>query len=616
MNEHLEPPELVAGIEFSGWGIREDVQDIGHEPVEIENLSGHQGSLGELPATAICGNDITSSCLYVSALCTLQAGVLAPLALALVAVVLYLFRKVYAEVGTALPLNGGAYNVLLNTTSKSLASLAACLTILSYIATAVLSANEAMHYAHHLWTGLAIIPATIALLGFFAALNIIGITESATVATGIFLFHMTTLTLLVIASGITALGDPAILIQNWKSPTPHNFLMAIFFGFSAAMLGISGFESSANFIEEQKPGVFPKTLRNMWFAVGFFNPIISFLSLALLPLAFIAQNQQAMLAEMGAKSALPFLAHVVSVDAVLVLSGAVLTSFVGVTGLIRRMSLDRCLPQRLLAENKWRGTNHWIILSFFALCCSILLATQGDVAALAGVYTLSFLGVMALFALGNMLLKVKRNRLPREERASWPAVLVAFAATLLGLVGNVVMSPEYISVFFIYFSATAFVVALMLLRTTLLRSLLFTFRALASQSPKLGTWVVKACNRQLAIFESLEVIYFTRGDHIANLNRAALYVLANEQTHKMLVIHVYQDKDKIPKDLAGQIETLDRIYPSLRIDFITVKGNFGPDLIERLSRRYRVAKNYMFIGTPSDRFPHNLGALGGVRLIV
>jgi len=29
------------------------------------------------------------------------------------------------------------------------------------------------------------------------------------------------------------------------------------------MLGVTGFETSANFVEEQKPGVYPRTLRNM-----------------------------------------------------------------------------------------------------------------------------------------------------------------------------------------------------------------------------------------------------------------------------------------------------------------------------------------------------------------
>ncbi len=129
-----------------------------------------RGGLTELPATAICGNDITSSCLYGSALSIIAAQQYAPLALLLVAAVLFLFRKIYGEVVGALPLNGGAYNALLNTTSKWLASLAACLTLLSYMATAVISASEAMHYAHGLWLGLPVIGATVILLALFMGL--------------------------------------------------------------------------------------------------------------------------------------------------------------------------------------------------------------------------------------------------------------------------------------------------------------------------------------------------------------------------------------------------------------------------------------------------------------
>jgi hypothetical protein len=46
---------------------------------------------------------------------------------------------------------------------------------------------------------------------------------------------------------------------------------ALFLGFSAAMLGISGFESSANFVEEEQ-GVFPKHFCNMWAIVSFSIP--------------------------------------------------------------------------------------------------------------------------------------------------------------------------------------------------------------------------------------------------------------------------------------------------------------------------------------------------------
>ena len=51
--------------------------------------------------------------------------------------------------------------------------LAAALTLLSYMATAVISASEAMHYVHELWLGLPVITATIILLAFFMFLTII-----------------------------------------------------------------------------------------------------------------------------------------------------------------------------------------------------------------------------------------------------------------------------------------------------------------------------------------------------------------------------------------------------------------------------------------------------------
>ena len=61
---------------------------------------------------------------------------------------------------------------------------------------------------------------------------------------------------------------------------------------------------------------------------------------------------------------------------------------------------------------------------------------------------------------------------------------------------------------------------------------------------------------------------------------------------------------------------MDHIYPALRIPLLVVRGEFGPALIERLSRRLGIPKNYLFIGTPSDRFAHSLDSLGGVRLIM
>ncbi len=661
--------------EFAGWGDSTLIKDFPEDVGEVKNLDQTvKHKLGVWGSTAICGNDITSSCLYVSALCAVYAGHLAPIVLLVVAVVLYMFRKVYAEVGSALPLNGGTYTVLLNTTNKKMAAAAACLTILSYVATAVISAGEAMHYAHNLYHGINIFYATVGLLGFFAFLNLIGISESAVVALGIFIFHMTTLTILVVAATIQVVGDPSLLSFNWQIPSSEGMLHALFFGFAAAMLGISGFESSANFIEEQKKGVFPKTLNNMWIAVAVFNPLISLLAIGLLPMVIIqggvpealltqlaevngvtpdllaalsqvkggvpeALAQQLngiqgipaelllqitsingvpedLLARMGNLSAGPWLKYLVSIDAVLVLSGAVLTSYVGVTGLMRRMTLDRCMPQFLLAQNKIRKTNHWIILSFCGLCISILVITGGDIKALAGVYTLSFLCVMGLFAIGYMLLKSKRSKLPRDTKASWPLVTFALLAIIIGLVGNVMMNPEYLKIFLEYFVIIGLIVAIMFLRIPLLKICLFISSSVIEKVKRFSEMIYRTIVSYLDKINGITVVYFTKGDDLATLNKAALYVLDNEQTKRLKVIHINEFIEDIPRELADYLNTIDRMYPQLRIDFVAVKGKFGPDIIDHISDVMAVPKNYMFIGTPGDEFPHRVEELGGVRLII
>lgn len=586
-------------------------------PTVPEHTTEHKhGGLGELASTAICGNDITSSCLYVSALAIVYAGRWAPVVLLMVAGVLYLFRSIYAEVVGALPLNGGAYNALLNTTSKFRASVAACLTILSYMATAVISASEAMHYAHALWPALPVIASTIVLLAAFMVLTIIGITESSRVAVGIFIAHLTSLSILLLAGiGYIAFHGLGTLTTNLATPAEGGILKALFFGFSAALLGISGFESSANFVEEQAEGVFPKTLRNMWMAVSFFNPLMALLALGLVPMATVSQHEEALLAHMGDISGGHWLSWLISIDAVFVLSGAVLTSFVGVNGLVHRMTLDRCLPQFLLKKTR-RGTTHRIIIAFFILSVSVLLITRGELKTLAGVYTISFLAVMALFGFGNILLKVKRSQLPRPTRASWAAVLLAIAAVVAGLVGNAVMNPSYVRVFLEYFIPALLVVAVMLGRIAILKTCMFFIRAcIGALIGPLHT-LTHAIHTKIQHINSQQFVFFTRGDRIANLNNAMLYVRQNEHTNRIKIVTAVHDKSEVPERLSRDLEFLDEAYPEIDIEFVVIEAEFGPELIDELSRQWGIPKNFMFIGSPGDHFIYGLAELGGVRLII
>jgi len=605
-----------------------------------QHITAHRrGGLGELASTAICGNDITSSCLYVSAIAIVYAGRWAPVCLLLVAGTLYLFRSIYAEVVGALPLNGGAYNALLNTTSKFRASLAACLTILSYMATAVISSNEAMHYLHDLWPGLPVIGATIGLLAFFMILTIIGITESAVVAVGIFVVHLGSMSLLLLF-GVVALlrAGPALLWTNLGTPDPGGLGAALMFGFAAAMLGVSGFESSANFVEEQRPDVFPKTLRNMWLAVTVLNPGMAILALALVPVADVGGlYETTLLSHMGEVSAGRWLSLVIGVDAVLVLSGATLTSYVGVTGLIERMTLDRCLPQFLLRKSR-RGTSHRIILAFFGLAVSVLLITAGELQSLAAVYTLAFLSVMLLFAFGNVLLKIKRARLPRPTRAGWMTVFVAIAAVGTALVGNARLNEAYLVVFLDYLIPTVLVVTIMLRRLDILRLCVFFIdeirRRLRLESreaieegeySRARRWIsvgrrAAAVNRYLhELIDQIgtqRFVFFTRGDNLRNLNQAILYIRDNEHTNRVKVVTVVPHAEDVPAHLPEQVRFLDEAYPEVEIDLVVIEGRFTPELIERLSREWRIPRNLMFIGSPGDHFMYGLADLGGVRLII
>ncbi|MEZ4704072.1 MAG: amino acid permease [Bdellovibrionota bacterium] len=304
----------------------------------------------------------------------------------------------------------------------------------------------------------------------------------------------------------------------------------------------------------------------------------------------------------------------ISIDASLVLSGAVLTSFVGSSGLVGRMTLDRCLPQFLLKTNR-RGTHHYIILSFLILCCSIMLLTGGDLLALGGVYTISFLGVMALFVVGNVLLKIRRSRLPRQYKASWGSIFIALLGTLSGIMGNILIKSEYVRYWAMYFVPTMSLIFVMLYRHHFLKLLAI----LAGDILKNFSFSKKVIQKLDTILQDLEghgIIFFTKGDDAANLNRAMLYVQENEITDHVSVIHLYEKKEDIPKHLESDMRTIDKLYPEIQMELVLRQGKFTPDLITQLSKEFGIPKNYMFLGAPSAKFPYPISDLGGVRLII
>ena len=115
---------------------------------------------------------------------------------------------------------------------------------------------------------------------------------------------------------------------------------------------------------------------------------------------------------------------------------------------------------------------------------------------------------------------------------------------------------------------------------------------------------------------SQEFVFFTKGDNIVNLNKVMLYILKNEQTRKVKIVTILNDDEQVLGSLEDDLKFLYRVYPEIKIEFVKMKGKFGPKLIKELSEKWGILPNFMFIGAPGNSFPYHLEDLGGVRLII
>jgi hypothetical protein len=223
---------------------------------------------------------------------------------------------------------------------------------------------------------------------------------------------------------------------------------------------------------------------------------------------------------------------------------------------------------------------------------------------------------MVLFGVGNILLKVKRKNLPRPEKSSWPVLLIAIAAVLIAIAGNAILNPAYLGVFFEYFIPTILLVIIMLNRTILLKVLLQIIKYILSP---IQSSLQKSNNSILNLIDEInsqEFVYFTKDDDVATLNNVMLYIRNNEHTKRLKVVSAFEKGEKASAQFKSDLDVLDREYPEIKIEFIEMEASFGPDLIDKLSKKWKIPVNFMFISSPGDHFPYRIEQLGGVRLII
>ncbi|KAG2520507.1 hypothetical protein BBO99_00007539 [Phytophthora kernoviae] len=552
------------------------------ELAEIQDqLSLPPKLLSEWPATAISGNDFMGSVLYSASYVAAKSGKLIPVPLLMVTMVLQLFRLIYGEVITAIPMNGGTYNALLNTTSKRAAAVAACLSILSYVATGVVSATSGVSYLAT-QVDIPIVGCTVVLLFVFALLATLGITDNSRVALAIFLHHIVVLSVLVVSCVVYGIQNPHVFRDNMQTEYPE-------VDFAGSML--NGDVFTAVFFGFGDGGIYA--------------------------------NFDALLAKTAYVSAGSWFGTWVSVDAFIVLSGSVLTSYVGICGLVRRLSTDRVLPSFLAKTNKIRGTNHYIIGVYFLLASSLVLVLNGDATIMNGVYTYAFLGLMALFACAGMLLKGKRPEIPRDVSAPWSVLVLGFVMVVVAIFANLLGDPKVLMYFALYFIAVMLVMFVMFERVTILRCFLALMKtAVPSKYGKepivddFRTWDSpevehtgarggRTIARAIVSIRSAPIVFFCKTPDLTIINKVIIYVRRNEQTHTLRIVHMFSDEEAEVPVLAAfrnVAKLFDSMYPKIRVDFVSVQGEFCPATIEWLSRKMAVPRNMMFITQPDMAF--------------
>jgi MFS family permease len=299
------------------------------------------------------------------------------------------------------------------------------------------------------------------------------------------------------------------------------------------------------------------------------------------------------------------------VDAFLVLSGAVLTSYVGVSGLVHRMTLDNCFPQFFLKQTR-RGSFPLIIIGFMILCISILYLTKGELLSLAGVYTISFLGVMTLFGIGNILLKINRPELKRTYRAGWVVVILGVIATSVGIIGNLAINFVFLGYFAIYFVPAVLGGIAMYMRIPILKWILTLIDRVLT---RVSNWRV-GVEEKIEEITNIRAVVFVGLGSLDRMIKAFNYLSRNEDCQNVLIFRLYTEDDPAAElNIHRNLGIIRELHPELKIEYQARKGLFSPEVVDALSIELDIPHNMMFMGSLTHTQSFSIQDLGGVRII-
>lgn len=624
--------------EFAGWGSI-SLLELANPPANGSNTSETQPKrlqLGQWKASAIAGNAVTGSVFYALPAVVAVSSVMSPISILIACLLLFPFRPIICELASALSAsNAGNYYYLSNISTKLVAVLAAAITLLDAVATGAVSAGTASAYI----AGETVMDSvhidyrliSVLLLVGLASLSLLGLRDSSTVALGMFALHIITMVMLIVA-GIVAWirSGNSLLHANWmigmatmRAPsTGKGIARALFDGVCVAFVGLTGIECSPSYVNQVKPGEFPKALRNLHLIVVLTEAPLMLLVLALVPMDQIlgGSNVLALLGQVAGRGA--WLKLFVVIDACLVLCGGIITGIVAFCGLVDALCDDRVVPQLLQRRLGKTGATYPSIALFLALTLVMSATCSFNLTTLSSVFSVSFLCVMTLFGISLVLLKYARPTLPRSPVANLTTVLFGIGIGVTAMAGNFALSPVIIVQTLVYFVSMAAVLVALARRVDLARILVWLVEHQRPSS--LGRLPLKL-EKQLIAWIRRErrhpVIYFAKSDDISVLANALYYIQQNEPTSKCKLVHCYKSIDEIPEQLDETFQLVDEIFPTVTVDLVFVEAPFTPEVVHSITQRLGIPISRSFISCPSGRgslvgLQHPLSDYGGLRIVL
>ena len=413
-----------------------------------------------------------------------------------------LMLGVYTE-SCILFVRGGVYVVVREAMGKVMAKFSVSALVFDYALTGPISSVSAglylggllanilplLHINWHVPDRAFAVVFALIVTGYFWLENIRGIEESADNNFKIIAFVAVVAVLLLGWSGLTLYQRGFALppfkpvfteaALGWTVRFPWlktAGLIGIVMAFGHSILALSGLETLAQVyreIEDPKVENLKKAVVFIFIFSVLFTGLLTFLSALIIPADLVAgKYADNLLSGLALELTGPYWARLgmqilVVISGVLMLVGAVNTSFVGANGVLNRVAEDGILHDWFRHLHKKFGTTYRIVNLIALIQVLIILASRGDIFLLGEAYAFGVLASMSFNTASLIILRFKR----RDEEQEWrfpfnvrfnsvyfPVGLFAVLAILLSATGMNLLTKKIATIGGLVFTAVFFTI--------------------------------------------------------------------------------------------------------------------------------------------------------------